>query len=182
MRTIVRRQALAGPNAKVMTGTTLIEVMIALVIMSIGLLGLASLQLTGISSNSNSEKRTQAAIVANDMVERMRANPGAVTAGAYAGVNYTTIDCSTPPANICEDGSTASADCTTTQMATYDAFTAWCNANTLLQSGSLSVTCTDSTGVAQACGATPYRTITVGWVNQTNDGNANRTLTMTVRP
>lgn len=166
---------------KTSAGATLIEVMIALVIMSIGLLGLASLQLTGISSNSNSEKRTQASIVANDLIERMRANPAGVTAGDYAAVNYTTIDCTTPPAS-CQTLSAGAVGCTSAQMANYDAFTSWCNASTLLQSGTLQVTCTDNTGANQACAATPYRTIRVDWVNQTDDGNSGKFLTITFRP
>ena len=181
MRRIIMRHPCIGTHSKTMAGATLIEVMVALVILSIGLLGLASLQLTGISSNSSSEKRTQAAIVANDLIERMRANPAGVNAGDYAGVNYTTINCATPPTS-CENLSSGAVGCTTADMATFDAFTTWCNANTLLQSGSLQVVCTDQAGTAQACAATPYRTITVGWKIQTDDGTASKSLSMTIRP
>jgi len=170
-------------DMKRVTGTTLIEVMVALIIMSIGLLGLSSLQLTGMNSASGSEKRTQAAIIANDMAERMRANPDGVSSGDYAGYNYSSVDCSTPPTKICEDGSSTAADCKSSEVATYDAFTTWCNANTLLQSGSLTVSCTDQTGTAQACGSTAYRTVTVLWKNQDAGSTPKaKTLTMTFRP
>jgi type IV pilus modification protein PilV len=180
----MKQHSFTGINAHIVMGATLIEVMVALVIMSIGLLGLASLQLTGISNNSSSEKRTQAAIVTNDLVERMRANLNSVTAGDYAAVlnNNPNIDCTAPPPTYCEDHGSAATICTSAQMAGFDAYTAWCNANALLQSGTITVSCTDSAGAAQACGATPYRTITVGWVNQTDNGPAPKTLITTIRP
>jgi type IV pilus assembly protein PilV len=179
---IMKHAALTRISRKTATGATLIEVMVALVILSIGLLGLASLQLSGISSNSSSEKRTQAAVVANDLIERMRANPAGVTAGNYAGVNYAAIDCSTPPATVCDNLSPGSSGCTPAQMANYDAFTSWCNASTLLQSGSLQVACTDNAGAALACATTSYRTITVNWNTQTDNGTVQKSLSMTFRP
>lgn len=181
-RTIIRRTTVTGINAKAMTGATLIEVMIALVIMSIGLLGLASLQLTGVSANSNSEKRTQAAIVANDIIERMRANPAGVTAGEYATATSAALNCSTPPATVCDNLSTGAAGCTSTQMADYDAYISRCNASTVLQSGTLAVTCVDNTGAAQSCATTQVRLVTVNWVSQTENGNVTKTLTMIFRP
>lgn len=169
--------------ARSVLGATLLEVMIALVIMSIGLLGLASLELSGMSANSNSEKRTQAAIIANDMVERMRANPTAVSTGAYdAELNNPVIDCTVAPAKICEDRSSPAADCTPAEMAKYDADTAYCNAKALLPSGALSVWCSDTAGNTQACVGAAYRTVRVNWQNQTESGNTAKFLTMTVRP
>lgn len=183
MYRIMMRAPIAVTNFKTVTGATLIEVMVALLIMSIGLLGLASLQLSGVNTNSNSEKRTQAAFIANDMVERMRANPTAVAAGAYdAALNNTNIDCAKAPANICEDRTSASANCTTAQMATFDVFTSYCNAKILLPSGSLSVWCSDNAGTVQSCAGTVYRTVRVNWINQIDGGSENKFLTMTVRP
>ncbi len=55
-------------------GFTLLEVLVALLILSIGVLGLASLQFTGIKSNREVYYRTQAAILAQDIVGRLQAN------------------------------------------------------------------------------------------------------------
>lgn len=55
-------------------GFTLIEVLIALIILSIGLLGLAGLQATGIRQNHSSLLRSQATILAYDIADRVRAN------------------------------------------------------------------------------------------------------------
>ncbi len=54
-------------------GFTLIEVLVAVVVLSIGLLGLAGLQTTGLRNNQSAYYASQAAIYANDIFERMRA-------------------------------------------------------------------------------------------------------------
>ena len=53
-------------------GFTLIETMLAIAIMAIGLLALASLQVTAISGNSLSQKRTLAIALAEDKLENYR--------------------------------------------------------------------------------------------------------------
>lgn len=55
-------------------GVTLVEVLVTLVIISVGLLGVAALQLTTVRNNYDSFVRTQAATLASDMLDRMRAN------------------------------------------------------------------------------------------------------------
>lgn len=61
-------------------GFTLLEVLITVVIFSIGLLGLAGLQATGIKLNHSSLLRTQATLLAYDVADCMRANRGSVAA------------------------------------------------------------------------------------------------------
>lgn len=55
-------------------GLTLVEVLVTLVIISVGLLGVAALQLTTVRNNYDSFVRSQAAMLAGDMLDRMRAN------------------------------------------------------------------------------------------------------------
>jgi type IV pilus assembly protein PilV len=55
-------------------GFSMLEVLIALVVTSIGLLGLAALQGTSLKLNHGSFLRTQATQFANDLADRMRAN------------------------------------------------------------------------------------------------------------
>jgi type IV pilus assembly protein PilV len=64
-------------------GFTLIEVLVSLVVLSIGLLGLAALQLTSLKANHGSSTRTQAVYLAYDIIDRMRANPTDVFAHNY---------------------------------------------------------------------------------------------------
>lgn len=82
-------------------GTNLIEVMVALVILSIGLLGLALMQLQGLRHNTDAYLRTQATFLASEIIERMRAN-------AASAADYT----ATPPT------SKPSPDCITAQCTT----------------------------------------------------------------
>ena len=64
-------------------GFSLIEVMIALLITSVGLLGLAALQVSAMKYNHNAYLRSQATFLAKDMTERMRANRVAALSGDY---------------------------------------------------------------------------------------------------
>ena len=57
-------------------GVGLIEVLISLLILSIGLLGMAALQARGLTMTTEALQRTQATILANDIIERARANRG----------------------------------------------------------------------------------------------------------
>jgi len=64
-------------------GFTLIEALVALVVLSIGLLGVAALQLTSLRSNHSSAMRSQATFLAYDIIDRMRANREAAVDGLY---------------------------------------------------------------------------------------------------
>ncbi len=70
-------------------GFTLVEVLIALIVLSIGLLGLASLQVTTTKFNHSAYLRSQATRLAYSMTDRMRANrKAALEDGAYSAVDY----------------------------------------------------------------------------------------------
>lgn len=64
-------------------GFTLIEVLVALLILSVGLLGLAALQGRGLRDNHSALLRSQAVNQAEDILDRMRANRAAAVNGAY---------------------------------------------------------------------------------------------------
>lgn len=72
-----------GTSRQQQRGFTLVEILIALVVLSIGLLGLAALQLMSLRSNHGSAMRSQATFLAYDIVDRMRANRSAALDGAY---------------------------------------------------------------------------------------------------
>jgi type IV pilus assembly protein PilV len=57
------------------TGMTLVEVLVTLVLISVGLLGVAALQLTTLKNTQESYVRSQAALLAADMLDRMRSQP-----------------------------------------------------------------------------------------------------------
>lgn len=56
------------------TGMTLIEVLVTLVLISVGLLGVAALQLTTMKSNQEAYVRSQASVLADYILDRIRAN------------------------------------------------------------------------------------------------------------
>ncbi|MDH3316869.1 MAG: type IV pilus modification protein PilV [Gammaproteobacteria bacterium] len=58
----------------VQRGFSLIEVLVALVILAVGVLGLAALQTTGLQFTHDAYIRSQATVVVYDLVERMRNN------------------------------------------------------------------------------------------------------------
>ena len=74
---------LSMPSSRRGRGFSLIEVMIALLITSVGLLGLAALQVSAMKYNHNAYLRSQATFLAKDMAERMRANRSAALGGDY---------------------------------------------------------------------------------------------------
>lgn len=95
-------------------GLTLIEVLIALLVLSIGILGLATLQTASLGFNAGASQRTQATMLASDMAERMRANRQAALAGAYdIAFQDPAPACAAPSAS----GTVAQQDISTWRMA-----------------------------------------------------------------
>jgi type IV pilus assembly protein PilV len=85
-------------------GFSLIEVMVTLVVLGIGMLGLAALQITGMRVNDGALMRTRAVMAATDLADRIRAQPSAfIPSGGGAGtlVSLTAGACESPPA--CND-------------------------------------------------------------------------------
>jgi type IV pilus assembly protein PilV len=58
-------------------GFSLVEVLVAVLVLSIGLLGLAALQIAGVRANDSAQLRTEATLAASDIADRMRADPAA---------------------------------------------------------------------------------------------------------
>ncbi len=73
-----------GARSARQRGMTLIEILVAIVVLSVGLLGLAGLQLKGLQVSQGSTYRWQAAILAEDMADRIRADPAGAVAGNYS--------------------------------------------------------------------------------------------------
>lgn len=125
-------------------GFTLVEVLVALLVLAIGLLGLATLQTVGIKFNQESYLRSQAVLIAYDIIDRIRANPVAKSAGSYdsvaAGATYTAPAC------------TGAVNCSTSDIATYD-LANW--------KARIAATLPAGTGAISTSGT--RRTVTVTW-------------------
>lgn len=94
-------------------GFSMMEILITMVVLSIGLLGLAGLQVSGLQNNQSSYYRTVAMQQAYNIADRVRANPAGEKAGAYDSISGT----GTNPGCI-------SSGCSPAQMAQYDQY-AW---------------------------------------------------------
>lgn len=68
---------------KKQNGFTLIEILVTVVVLAVGLLGLAGLQATSLKFNSTAYQRSQATNLAYDIADRMRANIIDARAGLY---------------------------------------------------------------------------------------------------
>jgi len=97
------------------SGFSLFEVLISIVITAIGLLGLAVLQTTGLRNNQTAYQGSQAAVLAYDMADRMRANMGSI---ANYRSNYMTLAAAT--AAGVQEGCATATGCSTAQLAQND--------------------------------------------------------------
>jgi type IV pilus assembly protein PilV len=100
-------------SRRVQRGVSLIEVLIAVLIFCIGLIGLAGLLVMATRSNHAAYVRTQVSFLANNMADRMRANPIGLWTNAYDGT-ASPIAATTPMA--CD----TSTSCTPAQIAVRD--------------------------------------------------------------
>jgi type IV pilus assembly protein PilV len=111
-------------------GVGILEVLIALVVVSVGVLGLAGMQLNGVRVAKGSDNRSQGVLYAEMIIAQMRANPGAVAAFTYNGKDSNAIDCSAKPVPYCyayNGGPATTPSCTTSDaIADNDFFATAC--------------------------------------------------------
>ena len=130
-------------------GFSLIEVLIALIVMSVGMLGIAGLYVQSLQAGRTSMFRHQAVALAGDVADRIRANP---TAGA-AYTDNTGADNSCVNANV---------DCDAASMALHDVFLWKQQAGESLP-GSAATGGGDVTVAFDNAVTPPLYTITVSW-------------------
>ncbi len=82
-------------------GVGVLEVLIALVVVSIGVLGLAGMQLNGMRVAKGSYNRSQAVLYTETIIAQMRANPDGVALKSYDGLTSANVDCDAKPVNYC---------------------------------------------------------------------------------
>jgi len=132
-------------SLKKQQGITLIEVLISVVVFSVGMLGLGSLQITSTKVSNNAHFRTTASLLAMNFTDRMRANLAGVSQGYYAE----DINCSTANVPVCRN---SGSDCSVEDLAKYDIFEIKCGTKigetprdggveNLLIEGSINVSC-----------------------------------------
>ncbi|GJL74816.1 MAG: hypothetical protein NMNS02_09220 [Nitrosomonas sp.] len=105
-------------------GISMLEVLITILVLSLGLLGMAGLVTTGMKSNNTAHYRSIAVQQIHDIADRMRANLAGVRIGSYDAL--TTV---IPAGNDC-----VAAECDAAQVAVFD-HTQWNTANSVLLPG-----------------------------------------------
>lgn len=142
-------------------GFSLIEVLVALIVLSVGMLGIAVLYVQGMQAGRTSMFRHHAVTLAGDVADRIRANPRAGAAYAGGGQN-----------NNCVGGA---VDCTEAEMAANDIYLWQQEAADSIPNGAVTVTVDANTP--------PNYTISVTWDEPDEDPNnpLNYTITIPVR-
>lgn len=97
-------------------GFSLLEVLIALLVLSVGLLGIAGLQTVSLKFNHQSYERTQATVLMSEMYEKIIANPDAARAGIFNAVGSGTTSGGYTGYGGCPTA------CSATELATYDIY------------------------------------------------------------
>ena len=134
-------------------GVSLIEVLVAIVIFSLGLLGLAMMELKGATFTKESGSRTAAILQARSLADRMQANPKGVQDGDYIWTSSGKPTMQVP----CPAGSIASCTAQNDIAEWLTQIEAAAPASASTSGGYGSVSCDGTPGATGVC------TITVSW-------------------
>ena len=105
------RQTLAGQ--RLLRGFSMIELLVAVLVMGIGVLGITGLQMVSLQNNRGALMRSEAVMLAYDMMDRIRANPS----GIPAGINYSGIAMGGGPPGATDCNANT---CSSAQMTAFD--------------------------------------------------------------
>lgn len=171
-------------------GLGMIEVLVTLFILSVGLLGVASLQFIGSFSNADALSRTQSVLVAQQMSERLRASAVTSTEGDgmvvhndyfdtdlynFGNLNCTTgaqpynCFCQAHPATVpnCKQNT-----CTAAEFAAFDAYEMSCAAVNTNPNITLEISCADNNAAdADLCSVGSRHRIILAWPVENWQGN-----------
>jgi type IV pilus assembly protein PilV len=144
-------------------GTSLLEVLIAVVVLSIGMLGLAGLQVAGLRVNQGALQRSQATILAYDILDRMRGDRTAAIEGDYD--LYATVDGVDAPVPADEIADLLN-----------DNLSAWGEELGVVLPGAEGLVCrTNNPAVADCTDSGEFFVVRIGW-NDENDRATERQL------
>ena len=157
-------------------GFTLVEVLVALLVLALGVIGGAAMQLTALRTRHQSALLSSAALLASGMAERMRMNAAQMqqddVANPYLGIDYDAGADVHPvaPAPMCF----APAACSSAQLARFDIYELKQQIQTSLPGGRL-VICRDAGHEAPSwsCSGAPGAPIVIklGWRGKNPDGS-----------
>jgi type IV pilus assembly protein PilV len=174
------RRINASAAARGARGFSLIEVLISLIIIGIGLLGIAKIQALAYASTGTASLRSLAAIEASSLASAMRANRGYWTVAptpltiTITGATVAASDATLLGANNCTLG-VGATPCAFSVLAGYDLRT-WATAlNAALPGVNGTVSCPTPVTVGNPIGCT----IQINWIERTTGINAQSNTTGT---
>lgn len=130
-------------------GFTLLESLVAMVVLSVGMLGVGALYIESLQAGRDAVIRSKAVNLAADMADRIRSNRQGRAAYGGASANN----------NCADTAATATVICTPAQMAAHDLFL-W---NQILNDSSIGIPDANGTVVFDGTTAPATYTITVSW-------------------
>lgn len=149
-------------------GTSLLEVLISVVILSIGLLGLAGLQVAALRVNQGAMQRSQATILAYDILDRMRSDRIAAIDGRY-------------DAFVTKDGRETTVASDTLAKSAIAAVKDWGTAmSRMLPAGEGMICRTDNPASRDCSGTGEYFVIEVRWADENDRDSAANKQTVSV--
>ncbi|HEX6551026.1 MAG TPA: type IV pilus modification protein PilV [Gammaproteobacteria bacterium] len=138
------------------SGFTLIEVLVALVVLSVGLLGIAGMISVSLKSSGSTYTRTQVTALTYNILDRMRANRGAAQAGDYNLALTDSVDSTYKDKCLASSSNASTVNCNTTDIAKFDLYEWRQDLANELPSGTGSISTTTIGKITQV-------TITVEW-------------------
>ena len=158
------------------TGFTLIEVLVSMVILAIGLLGLAGMQTIALKDNQDAFFYAQASSLAYEMSDRIKANSPS-TAPPWGSATLPTAATSCTSTNNCN----TTTGCDSATMAAFD-YCAWVK-NTQDRIGASATALVSSGTAGGACtGATNKLCLTISWARNNQTIAATNEFKLEIQP
>jgi type IV pilus assembly protein PilV len=172
-------------RARCVAGFTLLEVLVAIFVLALGVIGAAGMQLTALRTRQQSALLSDAVQLASAMADKMRANVGQMKhadgANPYLNLDYDGTAAPAAPAMLCFS---PAANCDSGQLAQFDIYESEQQISTRLPGGRL-VICRDAQvwdparrALTWACGGGAGAPIVIklGWQAKNPDGSASLDL------
>lgn len=174
-------------------GFTLVEVLVAMAILAVGLLGLASLQAIALKDNQDAYLRSQANLLAYEMSDRIRANAVYWQSLTSNDMGQSILDVQDAPPSICsvnantDETPTALPTCTQAELGAYDLYRWWQDVNAQLPNATIEMRWVDDIRTTDP--ALDVINLKLSWdrsnqavnINRTGEGVSRASLALDVR-